>query len=341
MTAEAVTTSIYRLRDRFMSLRPSVIVFVALLVVYAALTAGLLLRTPLLTLDQAIVDQGLRHNHPQWYRFIHSYVAIAQRRPVTQAVLPILLIMAWRRRSPRPLLALAIAMIVLNASVGVVKLGLGRLGPRGGHAVDQFFAGGDIYPSGHTSNALVMYGIVAVLARGRLRALMVAVTAFVCLTVGAGTLYLNTHWISDVFGGWLAGGLVLCTVPWLVPVAERAIARNFSRWRAGISVAGAAAALYLNMDWVTEPLGPWMSYMFGGWLAAGLVLGLAPWLTPPVERRLLQGVHAVRSRMKRGGSAAAPQPSRPVVHVRPSAPAVAKSVGQPGELVGSSASASG
>jgi hypothetical protein len=36
-----------------------------------------------------------------------------------------------------------------------------------------------------------------------------------------GTVYLRTHWFSDVVGGWLAGALVLLSMPTVLPYAER------------------------------------------------------------------------------------------------------------------------
>jgi hypothetical protein len=39
--------------------------------------------------------------------------------------------------------------------------------------------------------------------------------------VGLCTVYLDTHWVSDVLGGWIAGVLVLIALPWVMPYSER------------------------------------------------------------------------------------------------------------------------
>jgi membrane-associated phospholipid phosphatase len=52
---------------------------------------------------------------------------------------------------------------------------------------------------------------------------------FVSITVGLCTVYLDTHWVSDVLGGWLAGVLVLLVLPWIMPYAER-VAEMVIRW---------------------------------------------------------------------------------------------------------------
>jgi hypothetical protein len=54
---------------------------------------------------------------------------------------------------------------------------------------------------------------------------------FITISVGLCTLYLNTHWFSDVLGGWLAGGLVLISLPWLMPWPERVTESAIDRIR--------------------------------------------------------------------------------------------------------------
>jgi membrane-associated phospholipid phosphatase len=299
VTAHALMSAVDRGRRRTATMSPAALVFSCLIVVYIALTLAIVFKTPVLDLDQAIVNRGLRGDHPQWFQSIHAYVSLGQRRLVARLTLPILCVIAWRRRSPRPLVMLVVALILLNLSVGIMKLGTGRLGPRGGHAVDQIFAGGDIYPSGHVSNAVVMYGLIAMVVAPRLRSTVIAITAFLCVTVGAGTLYLNTHWLTDVVGGWLAGGLVLCALPWLTPPAERLVLASFTPLRALVSLAGGAAGLYLSTNFVTQYFGSWINNAFGGWLAAALGLSIVPWLTPPLERRLASAFAAVRARTRR------------------------------------------
>lgn len=77
-------------------------------------------------------------------------------------------------------------------------------------------APGFSFPSGHSSGAVVAYGMLAYLAlrllpaKWHLAALLAAVaTAF---SVGVSRLFLRAHFASDVFAGWMSGAawLALC-----------------------------------------------------------------------------------------------------------------------------------
>lgn len=211
--------------------------FAAVLVAYVALTICVLIPSPILTLDQSLYDLHLLHNYPQYRGFIDWYVLFGQRGPATLAFLPFFLWLAWRQRSMRPLVMLVTALVLLNVTVGVVKYATGRIGPLHSDHVHEIFAGGNIYPSGHVSNAVVLYGLIAWLMP-RFRKAAIATAAVLSVTVGLCTVYLRTHWFSDVVGGWLAGSLVLLSLPSAMPYAERWTNRliewakaRYARWR--------------------------------------------------------------------------------------------------------------
>jgi membrane-associated phospholipid phosphatase len=202
--------------------RPSrrVLAFLALLLVYLLVTLGVIYRSPLLTLDTDLFKLDLQRRYPDWKPWIKVYVMLGQRGPATLLFLPWFLWVAWRNRTPRPLIMLAVALVLLNLSVGVVKLATGRLGPLQTSNTHRIFDGGNIYPSGHVSNAMVLYGLLAIIAINHRRTAAV-VAGFLSVTVGLSTVYRDTHWFSDVVGGWIAGGLVLIAIPWAMPPAMR------------------------------------------------------------------------------------------------------------------------
>ncbi|MFJ7067453.1 phosphatase PAP2 family protein [Streptomyces sp. NPDC101115] len=201
--------------------RTRLALFGGTLAFYLAIVVAVLLSTWLVTLDWKIM---LFRPYQQWqelHAFLDYYVVLGQRGPTAVMVAAWLGWRSWRQHTLRPLLCLGAALLLLNVTVGAVKLGLGRLGPHYATQVGsaELFAGGDIFPSGHTANAVVTWGILAYLATTpRARRYLSALSAVVALGVGLTTVYLGTHWLSDVLLGWAAGLLILLALPWCEPV---------------------------------------------------------------------------------------------------------------------------
>jgi membrane-associated phospholipid phosphatase len=201
------------------------LLFGSTLVLYAVIVAAVLVGADLVRLDWQVMLFRPYKQWPQVHAFLDYFVVLGQRGPTAVLVAAWLGWRSWRQRTLRPLLALATSLLALNATVGAVKIGLGRLGPHYATTVGsaELFRGGDIFPSGHTANAVVTWGILAYLATTPVarRVLSVVSTVF-ALGVGATTVYLGTHWVSDVLLGWAAGLLILLGLPWLEPAIARA-----------------------------------------------------------------------------------------------------------------------
>jgi membrane-associated phospholipid phosphatase len=197
-------------------------VFALTLAVYAALTIMIITGSPIDTLDEKIVALHLHARWPGINRFMLDYVMLGQRAPSTLLALPWFVWLCHRHRTFTPLIRLATGLLLLNISVGIVKIVTGRYGPLRTTNAHHVLAGGNIFPSGHVSNAVVLYGVMAMSVYAY-RKTAIALAVWVCTTVGLTTLYLNTHWFSDVVGAWLAGGLVLMVLPRCVPVVERVL----------------------------------------------------------------------------------------------------------------------
>jgi membrane-associated phospholipid phosphatase len=187
---------------------------------YAAIVAAVFVSDHLVRLDWQVMLFRPYKQWPDLHAFLDYFVVLGQRGPTAVLVAAWLGWRSWRQRTLRPLLALGVALLLLNTTVGAVKIGLGRLGPHYATTVGsaEMFAGGDIFPSGHTANAVVTWGILAYLATTpRARRVLSVVAAVFALGVGATTVYLGTHWVSDVLLGWAAGLLCLLALPWFEP----------------------------------------------------------------------------------------------------------------------------
>jgi membrane-associated phospholipid phosphatase len=149
-----------------------------------------------------------------------------------QVLMPVAILLAaavaWRTRSVRPLLMFAGAFVITYVTIGPLKVWLQRAAPHfpGPDRTELFNdaavgALGMSYPSGHVANALVWYGVIALLAGALVGGLSprtnLALRIVPPVVVFATTTYLAFHWITDSIAG-LFLGLVLtrlmARIPW-------------------------------------------------------------------------------------------------------------------------------
>lgn len=186
------------------------VLLAALVVAFAALSWAVLVGKPFGVIDHR--GQSL-HTHVTGYRHLFQrYVLLGQRGPTCKIALVWFTLLSLIRRTPDSLLLFALAEVGNNLLVGVVKVATGRWGPGVTTNVHAILSGGDIYPSGHVSNAVVLFGVVTLTA-GRWRRVLTALSVWIAGSVGVATVLLDTHWITDVVGGWLAGSIVLLCLP--------------------------------------------------------------------------------------------------------------------------------
>ncbi|MFF8914468.1 phosphatase PAP2 family protein [Streptomyces sp. NPDC015032] len=205
--------------------RHRIALFCGTLAFYLAIVVAVLTSSWLVTLDWKVMLFRPYQQWPEIHAFLDYYIVLGQRGPTATMVACWLGWRSWRQHTLRPLLTLGASLLLLNATVGAVKIGLGRLGPHYATQIGsaELFAGGDIFPSGHTANAVVTWGILAYLATTpKARRYLSAASAIVSLGVGLTTVYLGTHWLSDVLLGWAAGLLILLGLPWVEPLITRA-----------------------------------------------------------------------------------------------------------------------
>ncbi|MET8808193.1 phosphatase PAP2 family protein [Streptomyces sp. NPDC004546] len=218
--------------------RHRVVLFTATLAFYLAIVWAVVITSWLVRLDWQVMFFRPYQQWPQIHAFLDYYVVLGQRGPTAVMVAAWLGWRSWRQHTLRPLLTLATSLLLLNITVGAAKLGMGRLGPHYATVIgsNEMGLGGDIFPSGHTANAVVTWGILAYLASTpRARRWLSALSAITALGVGLTTVYLGTHWLSDVLLGWAAGLLILLALPWFEPLIARTEVALFDlrdRWRA-------------------------------------------------------------------------------------------------------------
>jgi membrane-associated phospholipid phosphatase len=137
------------------------------------------------------------------------------------------LVLVWRRHTVRPLLPVATAFLLTVATLQPLKSLTARPAPHAlRHHAERLGTGGQSYPSGHLVNALVWYGVLALLLAPWLTPAVRRLVRLVppaVLTVT--TVYLGFHWVTDTAAGLMLGFLLdrlLHRVPWdSVPLGRR------------------------------------------------------------------------------------------------------------------------
>ncbi|MFI9753620.1 phosphatase PAP2 family protein [Streptomyces collinus] len=211
--------------------RHRIVLFAGTLAFYGAIVWAVVITSWLVRLDWQVMFFRPYQQWSEIHWFVDYYVVLGQRGPTAVMVAAWLGWRSWRQHTLRPLLALGVSLLLLNITVGAAKYGMGRLGPHYATVIgsNEMWRGGDIFPSGHTANAVVTWGILAYLASSaRAQRWLSAVSAVTSLGVGMATVYLGTHWLSDVLLGWTAGLLIMLGLPWFEPLIARAEAAIFA-----------------------------------------------------------------------------------------------------------------
>jgi undecaprenyl-diphosphatase len=193
------------------------VVLLGLFAVFTVVTIG-----PLGRVDVAL--NGPRYLAP-WRDELMAIDRIGQRAVCLPLLAILTAVVAYRVRDWRPVTVAALAVVGLNLLVLILKLSLGREGPR--LEDPAFFNGGDMYPSGHTANVVLVYGLMGFLllrygvASRRLRGWLVAAVVALSIVMTATSLALRWHWFTDLVSGLFVGAAVLAltaafdtAIPW-------------------------------------------------------------------------------------------------------------------------------
>jgi membrane-associated phospholipid phosphatase len=201
-----------RRKQMFRAFRWSLLLLVGFLLV----THQVIINGPLVAYDEEIASQP----QPEFegiQGFILRRLDDLGLRSLTATVLLIAAaFIAYQFKTWRPLNLAVLSVVLLNLVVGAFKLMLGRTKPREGF--DLLHAGGMSFPSGHASNAVLSWGILAYIIyryakvdryQGRLAS---AGVLTISLTVCIVSLIRRTHWFSDLLGGLFIGSALLVAV---------------------------------------------------------------------------------------------------------------------------------
>src|SRR5439155_17639183 len=120
----------------------------------------------------------------------------------------------WRDRDLRPLALLASTYLGALALYQLVKSVVTAARPPLADRLGTMVSGRS-FPSGHATQAMAFWGMLAILLAARSARARMPVTAAALLIIGLvgfSRLYLGVHWLSDVLAGHALGGMVLAAI---------------------------------------------------------------------------------------------------------------------------------
>jgi len=188
--------------------------FFALTISLALLIVDIFVQGPLTQLDKWAYRWDGEKDDPQWASLAWAYDKLGQRSVLVPILLLVAVPLARRHRTWRPVVLALVSFVILNVVVGAMKLLIGRAETETGSP--DVLSGGVIFPSGHSSNmvltgGLVIYLLIKYTERPPVRRLVALVAVLTSITIVT-SLYLGSHWLSDLTGGLLVGGLLLQAV---------------------------------------------------------------------------------------------------------------------------------
>jgi membrane-associated phospholipid phosphatase len=131
--------------------------------------------------------------------------------PVAAALVVGAWIVLLMRREFVESLVLGVGLGLTYAAVHITKAAIDRPRPPAPLVHTDLSA----YPSGHAAYALTWVAVAVVLSRVlpnlASRAALVTAAVVIAAVVGLSRLYLRTHWLSDVTGGWGLGAALFST----------------------------------------------------------------------------------------------------------------------------------
>ena len=201
-----------RIRDQIS--RRSRLIAVLLTTSLLVVVVDIFVEGPLTQLDVRIYGWKGQDAFPSLVWTADIYDKMGQR----SVLVPILLAVAWyfarKNRTWRPVVLAAMSFLVLNVVVGAMKILIGRSQTETG---DPSVLQGDIiFPSGHSSNMVLTGGVIVYLmlryAQDPPVRLVAAVWSVLTTLTILTSIYIGSHWLTDLVAGALVGGLLLQSV---------------------------------------------------------------------------------------------------------------------------------
>jgi membrane-associated phospholipid phosphatase len=148
--------------------------------------------------------------------FFEVTVQLGLRGLILSICLPILGLVAWRRKSWAPIIGFIIVLLFETGLAGSMKLAMGRQFPwQSWPSVGAVESGELAFPSGHATNVVSLLGYMAwyfTKAGTALRKVAWGLVAMASVIVSVSSWLIRTHWPTDLAAGTAFGVIALVSV---------------------------------------------------------------------------------------------------------------------------------
>jgi undecaprenyl-diphosphatase len=177
---------------------PTLLFAILLLGTLATAGYGAAIDVPILNAFALRADQSSRAAIAFW-----SWISWSGGGAQRYAMVALLSLWLGYVRGWRAGLTLALASLLSNLVSDALKVAFGRARPDLVPHLDVALSAA--YPSGHATNAALVYLLFALLVPTAHRGRWLAGAAVLTLLTGLSRIALGVHWPSDVIGGWMLG----------------------------------------------------------------------------------------------------------------------------------------
>lgn len=166
-----------------------------------AIAAGFTQRFDLALAAPLSLQRGLS---PDWLIALMQGISWVGGGPQRTVIVIVIALGLWRWRGALAGSTLALAALASTLTSDWLKLFYLRLRPTLVPQLDTVIAN-QSYPSGHATNAAVVYVLFALLAPPALRLRLLMAAGLLTFLTGLSRVMLDVHYPSDVLGGWMLG----------------------------------------------------------------------------------------------------------------------------------------
>lgn len=158
-------------------------------------------------LDERVLDWVMDHRTEPWLTLARIITITGNALPMALATLVVVIVLATRGYRVDAVFVGAGAALGNVAMVGLKHLFKRERPPEVHRLVDiDTFS----FPSGHAMMSMIIFGLFAVVAYGRLEwvrrhRLILLIAPIWSIAIGITRVYLGVHWTTDVLVGWVLG----------------------------------------------------------------------------------------------------------------------------------------